>query len=101
MKKNYSRAVLFTVLLIFCLTKSILAQTYQAEADQVMQPLNKSYVTTGILYDRVFPLAYLQGYKGISTDVTTSSDHFHQAYYELYHSMLNNSYSINDFSYSV
>ena len=100
MKKNCSRSVLFIVVLIFGLTKSLLAQTCQAEANQVAAT-KQSYVTTGILYNRVFPLAYLQVYKGISTDDTTSSDHFHQAHYELYHSMLNNSYSINDFSYSV
>lgn len=29
---------------------------WKSYADYRLQPLNKSYVTTGVLYDRVFPL---------------------------------------------
>lgn len=67
-----------------------MSQTYQQEADQVLLNLNKANVTTGILYDRVFPLANLHKFQGLSTDDTTNTEHFHQAYYELYNAMINN-----------
>ncbi|WP_069661370.1 hypothetical protein [Arcticibacter eurypsychrophilus] len=63
--------------------------TFQQEAEDVLGPLNKSFVTTGILYDRVFPLANLESYKGLASDDTTSSVHFTQAYSEIYNSLYN------------
>lgn len=39
---------------------SILAQNYRNIADSLFSNLNKSGATTGILYDRVYPLAGLQ-----------------------------------------
>jgi hypothetical protein len=42
-----------------------MAQTYKQQADSVMLNLNKSALTTNILYDRVFPLAHLQDYTGL------------------------------------
>lgn len=47
-------------------------------------------VTTGVLYDRVFPIAHMDEHTGLlSTEDTTSSDHFKQGYYEMYNSIYN------------
>ncbi|MEO7121311.1 MAG: hypothetical protein ABIY62_09440, partial [Ginsengibacter sp.] len=46
-------------------------------ADSVFQNLNKSYVTTGILYDRVFPFATLHTFNTPSQD-TASTEQFLQ-----------------------
>ncbi|QEK51805.1 hypothetical protein FYC62_09205 [Pedobacter aquae] len=92
MKKIYiKKAVLTALISCYALFSAIAqTQTYQQEADQVLLNLNKVEVTTGILYDRVFPLANLQNFQGLVTDDTTNTEHFHQAYYELYNAMLNN-----------
>lgn len=66
---------------------NLAAQTYKQGADSTMLNLNKAVLTTNVLYDRVFPLAHLQDYTGLAGGDTTNSDHFHQAYYELYNSM--------------
>lgn len=60
-------------------------------ADWKLQNLNKAYITTNILYDRMFPLANVDEYKGIpstNTD-TTHPDHWMQAYYEMYNAAYN------------
>ncbi len=54
-----------------------------------MQPLDKTILTTNILYDRIFTLAYIQDYKGDAVSDTTNTEHFHQAYYEIFSSMTN------------
>lgn len=52
---------------------------WKSYADYRLQPLNKTYVTTGVLYDRVFPIAHMDEHTGLSsTEDTTSSDHFKQ-----------------------
>ncbi|MDZ7896975.1 MAG: hypothetical protein U5N85_02945 [Arcicella sp.] len=58
-------------------------------SDYAFAPLDKSYVTSKILYDRVFHNADLQFFN-TQTD-TSSAQHFLQAYYELYLSNYNNS----------
>ncbi len=58
-----------------------------------MQNLNKTFVTTNILYDRMFPLANVDEYTGLpaaSNMDTTHPDHLMQAYYEIYNSAYNN-----------
>lgn len=63
---------------------------WKSYADYRLQPLNKSYVNTGVLYDRVFPIAHMDEHTGLSTtEDTTSSDHFKQGYYEMYNSIYN------------
>lgn len=61
-------------------------------ADYKLQNLNKIYVTTGVLYDRVFPIANVDEYTGqpatTNTD-TVSSEYFMQAYYEMYNATYN------------
>ena len=63
---------------------------WKSYADYRLQPLNKTYVTTGVLYDRVFPIAHMDEHTGLSLDEdTTSPDHFKQGYYEMYNSIYN------------
>lgn len=61
-------------------------------SDYKLQNLNKAYVNTNILYDRMFPLANVDEYIGLpgatNTD-TTHPDHFMQSYYEIYNSAYN------------
>lgn len=57
---------------------------YRNKMDYYFYPLDKTRIPTGILYDRVFPVANLERYTGFNGQDTTSSDQFHQAYYELY-----------------
>lgn len=85
---------LLTVLLLVCICKTnaqIKAASAAAapatlpftrEVDSIFQYLNKSYITTGVLYDRVFPFALLHVFN--TTDADTSfRSHFLQGYYEL------------------
>jgi len=67
------------------------SMTFSEEADYLLEHVDKSKVTTGVLYDKVFPMAGLQNYKGEATDDTTNVMHFHQAYFEMYSSLLNKS----------
>jgi hypothetical protein len=53
---------------------------YTHTVDSLLTHLNKSLVTTGILYDRVFPFARLDEFK----NDTTNFEHYKQAYHELY-----------------
>jgi hypothetical protein len=41
---------------------------WKSYADYRLQPLNKSYITTGVLYDRVFPMAYMDEHIGFLND---------------------------------
>ena len=65
---------------------------YKAFSDYKLQNLNKSIITSGILYDRVFPVADIERFKQQDqfTD-TTGPRHWLQAYYELYNASYNNS----------
>ncbi len=67
------------------------SQTFKEYADLKFQNLNKSIISTGILYDRMFPIADLTRFKKANQfSDTTNSRHFLQAYYELYNSSYNN-----------
>lgn len=90
---------MLAVLSLCCFAISSYAQTqnwdtlpWKAHADYQMQNLNKSFIATNILYDRMFPLANVDEYKGLpyntNTD-TTHPDHLMQAYYEMYNSAYN------------
>lgn len=61
---------------------SVTMSPYTKMADSLLQYLDKSEVTTSILYDRVFPFARLDEYRN-SLD-TTNYQHFMQVYNELY-----------------
>ena len=70
------------VLLSFC--NFLSAQTvwdtlpWKQYADWKLQNLNKTFITTNILYDRMFPLANVDEYKGIpsTNSDTTHPDHW-------------------------
>lgn len=92
----------FTTILIFIIGSfcQFISQTANAQvapadmsytqmADTLLYPLNKSYVTTGILYDRVYPFASLHTFNSINPD-TSGYLHFMQSYSELYHAAYNN-----------
>jgi pimeloyl-ACP methyl ester carboxylesterase len=53
--------------------------------------LDKTQITTGILYENVFPWAELESYDGTSTTDTSSYFHFMQSYNELYNAKFNTS----------
>lgn len=93
--KNYY--LLFsTIILSLCFSLTGYSQTgwdtlpWKSYAAYRLQPLNKNQVTTGVLYDRVFPIANMDEHTGLSpNEDTTSSDHFKQGYYEMYNSIYN------------
>lgn len=65
---------------------------YKAYSDYKLQQLNKSLITTNILYDRVFPVADIERFKQQEQYTDTSSlKHWTQAYYELFNAAYNNS----------
>src|SRR3954471_9601318 len=81
---------LLPLLLIF--SASLRAQTVSSfthDADSLFQNLDKSYVTTGVLYDRIYPYAMLHVFNSSYFD-TTNVYHFKQGYYELYNAAYNN-----------
>jgi len=81
--------------LLFCLffSTTLFAQDITPEVDIKLQLLNKNYVTTDILYDRVFPLANLVEFNQIASD-TSHINHFYQAYHELQRADYNNRWSL-------
>ncbi|MBA2498631.1 MAG: hypothetical protein H0V30_02790, partial [Chitinophagaceae bacterium] len=64
---------------------------YKAYSDYKLQNLDKTIITSGILYDRVFPVADIERFKQQDqfTD-TTGPRHWVQAYYEIYNAAYNN-----------
>ncbi len=58
----------FFLCLLF--TTTLFAQDITPEVDIKLQLLNKNYVTTDILYDRVFPLANLMEFNQIASDTS-------------------------------
>ncbi|HSJ69034.1 MAG TPA: hypothetical protein VK921_15220, partial [Anditalea sp.] len=69
-----------SVCLLFSTT--LIAQNITPDVDIKLQLLDKSHITTDILYDRVFPLANLVEFNQINSD-TSHINHFYQAYSEL------------------
>ncbi|MEO5908235.1 MAG: hypothetical protein ABIR50_10940 [Ginsengibacter sp.] len=89
--KNKLTKITCLIALLFSISFAAFSQAqwdtlpWKSYADYRLQPLNKSFVTTGVLYDRVFPIAHMDEHTGLSsTEDTTSSDHFKQGYYEMY-----------------
>ncbi len=84
MKNKLTKIACFTILL-FVSTFGAFSQSvwdtlpWKSYADYRLQPVNKTYVTTGVLYDRVFPIAHMDEHTGLlSTQYTTSSNLFKQ-----------------------
>ena len=79
------------IIILLATTWQLTAQklpSFTHDADSVLSHLNKSYITTGILYDRVYPSAMLHVFNTSLSD-TTNVHHFKQAYYELYNASYN------------
>lgn len=63
---------------------------YKETAYTLLKNLDKSQVSTGILYENVLPLANIYEYTGNSNTDTSHTNHFLQAYAEIYLSKFNN-----------
>ena len=94
--KNLLRHCLAVSLYLF-LFSSAMGQSgwdtlpYKQFADFTLQQLNKTYINSGILYDRVFPVADIERFKQQNQTTDTSGPrHWIQAYYELYNAAYNN-----------
>ena len=82
------RLVLVISLLLTGSQNILWAQSpYTRLADSLTQNISKKDVTTGILYDRVYPFARLDAFNRTQAD-TTGYYHFRQAYAEMYNAHL-------------
>ena len=96
---NRLYAILKRSLPLLCLLLSLLAcfpalaqtdkpgsttASYKAQTRTILSSMSTSGMTTGILYNRVFPLADLEAYTGQAGAEASKSEHYFQAYYELY-----------------
>lgn len=96
MRKHILKGMLVPVLFVL-FYHSLSAQTsnwdslpWKDYADYKLLYLNKNLVTTGVLFDRVFPFSNIDVFKGsLNFTDTTNSNHFLQAYYEMYEASYN------------
>ncbi|QED37001.1 alpha/beta hydrolase [Antarcticibacterium arcticum] len=72
----------FYILICLLFSTNFFAQDITPEIDTKLQLLDKNYIITDILYDRVFPLANLVEFNQISSD-TSHINHFYRAYSEI------------------
>jgi len=86
------KEILCAIIVSFVSSYNIFAQTseYTHFTDSLFQHLNKTEITTGILYDRVFPVTSLHSFNRNYAD-TSSNSYFIQAYKEMYRAAYNNS----------
>jgi len=80
------RKILFLLaMIIIAVPLQLQGQTYTEAFDSAFVNINRADATTGILYERMFPFAKLQNFNSNLSSVDTSnSQHFIQAYFELY-----------------
>jgi hypothetical protein len=87
------KLLLFIATINFCFAQvpvCNLPPSYKANAHDLLKNLDKTQISTGVLYENVYPMAEVEFYTGqINTD-TTNSEHFKQAWDELYQSTYNN-----------
>lgn len=57
--------------------------TYTQHIDAYLENINKTYIPTGILYERAYPWASLFSFNGSSSSDTSNYEHFLRAYEEL------------------
>ena len=82
----------FCAMGILMLNLSVLAQTeYAKTIDNITQYLDKSPISTGILYDRTPHYALLTFFNQFGRVDTTNTEHLLQAYYEMQQSSYNKS----------
>lgn len=83
------KSFVLPLILILLMSGKIFSQSYDPSyrevVDSIMTPINKSQITTGILYDRVFPWASLHAFNAD----TSGYKHFLQASAELYQAAYN------------
>ena len=76
------KALLFILFLsTFGCLKAQTLLSFTRDVDSVFLNLNKTFITSGILYDRVYPFARLHMFNTPNFD-TTNVQHFNQAYYD-------------------
>lgn len=63
---------------------------YAKAVDELLVNVDKSGITSGLLYDRAYPSARLDLFNQMGIIDTTSPSHFGQAYYELFQAAYNN-----------
>lgn len=80
MKKLYLLVLLWSMLPLWALAQS----QYQQAADEALANLDKSGITSGMLYDRVFPAANLR-----ELSAPSSAGRYRQAQAELYYASYN------------
>ncbi|WP_419802358.1 T9SS type A sorting domain-containing protein [Mucilaginibacter sp.] len=84
------KILLFVLVILASLTvRSQTLKDYTQTADSCFSNLNKSGITTGILYDRIYPLAALPIFNQNYAD-TSSKVHLIQAYSELFYAAYSN-----------
>ncbi len=85
------KALLF-IAMILLQVNILVAQTsqYTREIDSLYTNIDKSQITTGLLYDRVIPMTSLHTFNSLYPD-TSYGAHFTQAWHELFSSAYNNS----------
>jgi hypothetical protein len=89
------RIYIFIVLSIFHFSSysqapnCILPRPINEDITDILRPLDKSQIPSGILYEAVFPWADIVKYNGNTNTDTTSTVHFVQAYNEIYNSAYN------------
>lgn len=83
--------LILSIILILGSLYRTLAQpdlSYTQMADTLLYLLDKSFISTGILYDRVYPFASLHDFNNNRAD-TSNYLHFMQAHGELYQAAYN------------
>lgn len=65
-------------------------KNYTETIDSLFANISKTEITTGILYDRVFPVSGLHVFNSGVSD-TSAAQHFKQAWHELFSAAYNNS----------
>ena len=83
------KLLLFLIVFASLTAEAQTPKNFTQTADSCLVNLNKSGVTTGILYDRVFPFASLAIFNENYAD-TSSYSHFKQGYNELYDAAYSN-----------
>ncbi|MEJ7779322.1 MAG: alpha/beta fold hydrolase [Daejeonella sp.] len=84
------KLLLFFLALNYFTVQAQTLKNYTQTADSCLSYLDKSGITTGILYDRVYPFAALAIFNENYAD-TSSYSHFIQGYNELYNAAYSNS----------
>ncbi len=72
---------------------------YNKRAYEILENLDKSQISTGVLYENVFPWAEVEFFDGTTNADTSNTLHFMQAYTELYNSTYNRANILHPYDY--